>query len=355
MHNIHKNEVTGQHSFFSYKQKAWHQLGKVVDEYPTSADAMEYAGLNFTVERRPLLTYDSSNFYGDPELDVLIAEVDVPNYYATVRTDTDQVLGVVGSDYHVMQNVEAFAFFDNLVGAGNGIKYETAGALGNGERIFITAKLPDYIHVVGDDLLEKYLLLTTSHDGSSGITAAFTPVRVVCQNTLNSALRNLKNHITFRHTANAKQRLDNAHELLGITSNLSQVTEDRFRFWSKVQITDPEVKRLIELAMAPSKEVLEMVHANQYEEWPTVFKNTCEKVLEYAMTAESQQTQATRGTVYGAYNAVSGYFQNVRSYRSPESKMKNIFYGGTAQQRTQKAFEICDSYVVNGALALHAN
>src|SRR3546814_16174542 len=83
--------------------------------------------------------------------------------------------------------------------------YETAGALGNGERIFITAKLPDYIRVGGDDLIEKYLFLTTSHDGSGSITAAFTPIRIVCANTLNAAMHRKSNTIKIRHTSGAKR------------------------------------------------------------------------------------------------------------------------------------------------------
>ena len=95
----------------------------------------------------------------------------------------------MGKDYEVVQNMDAFSFFDAIVG-GDGIQYETAGALGKGERIFITAKLPNYIKVGNDDLIEQYLFLTTSHDGGGSITAAFTPVRIVCNNTLNAALRN---------------------------------------------------------------------------------------------------------------------------------------------------------------------
>ena len=98
------------------------------------------------------------------------------------RTPT-KFQGVVGKDYHIVQNIDAFAFFDSIVGGKDGILYETAGALGKGEKIFITAKLPDYIHVGKSDLIEQYLFLTTSHDGGGSITAAFTPVRIVCNNS----------------------------------------------------------------------------------------------------------------------------------------------------------------------------
>ena len=178
-HNLNYNERTGKHSFFSVKEKAWHGLGKIIQEYPTSAEAIKYAGLDYIVEKRSLFTYDTENHNGDPDTDIIIPEIEVPDFYATIRTDTEQVLGVVGNDYEVVQNVHAFEFFDAIVGGKDGILYETAGALGNGERIFITAKLPDYIRIGRNDLIEQYLFLTTSHDGYGSITAAFTPVRIV--------------------------------------------------------------------------------------------------------------------------------------------------------------------------------
>ncbi len=152
-HNINYNEKKQQHSFFSVKEKAWHGLGQIVSDYPTSKEALTFAGLEYTVEKRKLFTFDSANQNGNPEADIIIPEIEVPNYFATVRTDTEQVLGVVGRDYQIVQNVEVFSFFDAIVG-GDGIQYETAGALGNGERIFITAKLPDYIEVGNNDLIE---------------------------------------------------------------------------------------------------------------------------------------------------------------------------------------------------------
>jgi hypothetical protein len=157
-HNINYNEQTQKHSFFSVKEKAWHNLGQIISDYPTSAEAIKHAGLNYHVEKRPLFTYDTGNYTADPDTDIIIPEIEVSDFFATVRTDTDEVLGVVGNDYEVVQNVNAFDFFDSIVDGKNGILYETAGALGNGERIFITAKLPDYIKVGRNDLIEQYLV-----------------------------------------------------------------------------------------------------------------------------------------------------------------------------------------------------
>lgn len=173
-HNLFYNEFTGKHSFFSVKEKAWHGLGQIVSEYPTSSEAIWHAGLDYQVAKSP-------NIHEFPSGKEVVSKTS----FFTYRTDTEEVLGEsVGKDYQIVQNGEAFAFFDAIVGGGDGILYETAGALGQGEQIFITAKLPDYIRVGnGDDVIEKYLFLTTTHNGSGSITAAFTPVRIVCQNS----------------------------------------------------------------------------------------------------------------------------------------------------------------------------
>jgi len=287
-HNINFNEQTQKHSFFSVNEKAWHGLGTIVQDYPTSAEALQFAGLDYRVEKRKLFTLDNAD---------LISK-SVPDYYATIRTDNENVLGVVGKDYEVVQNTDAFNFFDSIVG-GDGIQYETAGALGKGERIFITAKLPNYIKVGKDDLIEKYLFLTTSHDGFGSITAAFTPIRIVCNNTLNAALQNHSNAIKIRHTVNAKERLETAHRLMGITNKLSSELESIFNRWTKVRINDTEVKKLIQLAMVPNKEVLHNIQSGKDDELSTCFKNICDNTFAYALSNPTQQLETTKGTLFG--------------------------------------------------------
>jgi phage/plasmid-like protein (TIGR03299 family) len=324
-------------------------------DYPTSREAIRFAGLDYKVEKRMLFTYDNENQAGNPDTDIIIPEIEVPNYFATIRTDTEQVLGVVGKDYEVVQNEDAFSFLDAIVGGSDGIQYETAGALGKGERIFITAKLPEYIKVGSDDLIEQYLFLTTSHDGSGSITAAFTPVRVVCQNTLNAAFKNCSNAVKIRHTANAKERLEQAHKLMGISYKLSEYLESAFNQWSKVQITDKQVRKLIQLAMAPNKEVLQNITSEKQDELSTDYKNRCDAVYEYGLSSPTQQTETTKGTVFGAYNSITGYFQNVRTYKDSEAKLKSLLYGGTAQLRTVRAFHLCESFATKGETALGLN
>jgi phage/plasmid-like protein (TIGR03299 family) len=353
-HQINFNQKTGKHSFMSVKEKAWHGLGQIIDRYPTSSQAIQHAGLDYIVEKRPLFTYDTANHLGEGTDDIIIPEIAVPNFFATVRADTEQVLGVVGNDYKVVQNRDAFSFFDAIVGGGEGILYETAGALGNGERVFITAKLPEYIRVGVKDWIEQYLFLTTSHDGLGSITAAFTPIRIVCNNTLNAAMRNHSGAIKIRHTASAAERLKQAHTLMGISRELSHEMEGLFNQWAKVRITDSEVKKLIQIAMAPNNEVLDHLAEGKFDQLSTHYTNIVDSVYEYALTSPTQQIDTTAGTVFGAYNAVTGYFQNVRSFKSEEAKFKSIM-DGTAKQRAQTAFNLCRDFANNGSEALIFN
>lgn len=345
-HNINFNEQTGKHSFFSVKEAAWHRLGQVVADYPTSAEAIIHAGLDYEVAKLPNRQVFPSGKVKDSE-----------NSFFTYRTDNEVTLGdSVGKDYQIVQNREAFAFFDAIVGNGDGILYETAGALGNGQRIFITAKLPGYIRVgSGDDITEKYIFLTTSHDGSGSITAAFTPIRIVCQNTLNAALRDMDNVVRIRHTANANQRLRDAHKVMGIADRLGLEMEAIFNQWAKVRITDKQVKDLIQIALCPNKETLELLRRGAMDDLSTIYRNVCENAFSYAMLAESQQMETTKGTLFGAYNAITGYYQNVCNFRSEEEKMKSILLGGTGQRRGQKAFDLCSRFAANGNDALMLN
>ncbi|WP_199119907.1 DUF932 domain-containing protein [Pedobacter sp. ASV28] len=350
-HNINLNSITGQHAFFSVKQKAWHGLGQIVDQYPTSSEAIQFAGLQYEVQKRTMFIKD------DRDNDVSLGNyIEVPDYNATLRTDNYQLLGVVGNDYQIVQNHEAFSFFDAIVGGGDGILYETAGALGKGERIFITAKLPGYIRVGnGDDVTEKYIFMTTSHDGKGSITAAFTPIRIVCQNTLNAALGKMSNVVRIRHTEGAKDRLAEAHKVMGIADTLSVQLGEWFNRFAKVRITDKQLLKLIQVAMVPNKEALLNLQKGNHDELSTIYKNTIDRVYSYALTSDTQQMETTKGTLFGAYNAVTGYFQNVCSFKNGEAKLKSIIMGGTAQQRSQTAFNLCADFMRDGEASLLLN
>ena len=153
-------------SMFSVREKPWHGLGTVVSEALTSAEALKEAGLDWRVYQQPIFT----NF----------GKV-IEGYRANVRSTDDKVLGVVSDRYKVVQNDEAFEFTDELLG--EGVRYETAGSLQGGRKIWLLAKLPE-MYVMAGDRVSSYLVFSNTHDGSGAVRAAITPVRVVCNNTL---------------------------------------------------------------------------------------------------------------------------------------------------------------------------
>lgn len=326
------------------KPKVWQVIGQTITNNATSAEAIQQAGLNFEVIKRP-------NLHVLPSGNNIISD----NSFYTFRTDTEAILGdKIGRDYEVIQNISAFEFFDNIVGCKNKIQYETAGALAYGQTIFVTAKLPEQIRVGRDDLIDQYLFLTSTHDGSGCISIAFTPVRIWCSNTLNAALNNCSNCIRIRHTASAAEKLKTAHKMLSLSDQLAIELEAIFNRWSRVKITDPQVKRLIQLAMIPNKETYEKLKTGRAEELSSHYNNSVSSVFDYAMTADSQQESTTKGTLFGAYNSITGYFQNVRNFKDEESKFKSIMYG-TGLQRGQTAFDICTDFAKQGNEALILN
>ena len=183
-------------TMFYTRTKPWHGLGTMVMEAPTSAAALELAGLNWQVIQKPLVTEDG---------------IPVPGFKANLRETDRQVLGVVTDRYRVVQNQDAFAFTDALLG--EGITYETAGSLQNGRRTWILAKLPQRYIISGDEIT-PYLVFMNSHDGTGAIKAAMTPIRVVCQNTLNLALSTAKRSWSTNHTGDINGKLEDARYTL---------------------------------------------------------------------------------------------------------------------------------------------
>lgn len=343
MHNINFNDKTGKHSFYSLKEKAWHGYGQISDKPLTSREVIIQSQLDYTVIKEQVKYTMPSGL------------IHPANNYYTFRTDNEDILGEgLSEEYTVLQNVDAFAFFDQIV-KGEGIIYETAGALNKGERIFITAKLPNYIRVGNNDVIEQYLFLTTSHDGKSAITIAFTPVRIVCNNTLNAALGNCTREIRIKHTASLEDKLKETPKIMGMVNTLSPMMEQAFNQWSKVRVTDKQVKRLIEIALAPNQETLDNIRDGREEENSGKYKNQVYGAFGYAMMADSQQLETTKGTLFGAYNGITGYYQNVNSYKDADDKVSSLLLNGTAQKKCQIAFDLCMEFSKHGEDVLKLN
>lgn len=314
--------VANINSMAYYGETPWHELGVKVKTAMTSADAMEKASLNWNVKRVPLFLQENGGFHRMVE------------HAAIVRQDTQDILGVVGPGYTPFQNREAFSLFDGIVGE-KAAMYHTAGALGKGEKVWLLAKLPGYVRIMGDDITEKYLLLATSHDGSLKLTTMFTPIRVVCQNTLNIALSNseAKRYAT-RHTLNIGTRVRNIQDTLGIINAKFGLFEELSQKLAVTQLTSEAVASYFK----NSGVVPELKNG---EEPSTRAKNILDEVSELFEVGKGAELKSAKGTAWGAFNAVVEYVDYKRG--SDANRTDSLLFGSGAnikQTAWNKAVEL---------------
>ena len=214
-------------SMFSVREVPWHKKGIVIESAPTSEDAIRLAGLDWRVESQEMFLANGKK---------------IPDTYANVRSSDGTILGTVGNRYKIVQNVDAFAFTDALLG--EGVQYETAGSLFDGKVIWMLAKLPQKFEILGDKVT-PYVVFTNTHDGSGSVKVALTPVRVVCNNTLNAGLKQAKRTWSARHTGNIDNKLDDALETLQLADKYLQSLNDTFEELYKVKTSDAKVVQLV--------------------------------------------------------------------------------------------------------------
>lgn len=183
-------------TMFYVRETPWHGLGKRVSEAPNSKEALILAGLDWKVKQEPIFTNRNEEITG---------------YKANVRNTDRKVLGVVTDRYKVIQNEEAFAFTDALLG--EGVKYETAGSLQDGRKVWLLARMPQE-YIISGERISPYLVFSNTHDGTGAVKVCATPIRVVCNNTLNLALTTAKRSWTMVHTGDIKGKLQEARDTL---------------------------------------------------------------------------------------------------------------------------------------------
>ena len=293
----------------------WHNLGIELNHPKTARDAIKMAGLNYTVVKKPLEL--------NPELK--------QDAYATVRTDTHDVLGFVNKSYEPIQNIDAFTFFDTLVAENEAI-YETAGVLGRGECIWILAKLPGYINVRGNDIVNKYLLLTNNHDGSSHVRVKLTPIRVVCNNTLTSALQGA-GEVQINHTPNAARDLEQAVTMLGLSNYLYEQLSAMFNGMAAKKITEEQLREYVQ-ALVPDNEEAEN-------------SARTEKIRNSVLQLHDSGRGAhlARGTLWGAFNSVAEYTDHMMLGEHSTTRLNSIWFG-RGEQLKLKAFRLAEQMLM---------
>lgn len=324
---------------YKVKGKPWEYSEAVkVENCKTAADVMSAANLDFEVAKCELIAKMPTNSIAEHEGFVFNGDnyVKCPNAYATYRTDYNIPLGIVKERYTPVQNIEAFSFFDDCIGKDRAI-WQTAGFFGNGERIFVSAKLPNDILVNGDPV-ENYLVFTNSHDGSTGVKILFTPIRVICQNTLNAAIRTSTNFVSFRHTSSVHDNINIAKEILGICKEKVQFVKEQFNFLANKRISDENAMKLFGDVILTDKEKSDIIATGHnikqiitrnydaiYDANISMKKvNTLSEMNNYYYVGAGQRE--VLGTAWGVLNAVSGYYSNVDNAEKTK-RMDTLLYG----------------------------
>lgn len=276
------------------REKPWHGLGTMVAEAPTSADALRLAGLDWTVDQRPVYLEN--------------AAVPVPNYKANVRDRDGKVLGIVTDRYQVVQNADAFSWTDELIGGD--VRYETAGSLREGKKIWLLAKMPA-AKVAGDDV-EPYLCFSNTHDGSVAVKVCMTPVRVVCNNTLNLALSSAKRSWAMKHVGDMTAKLDEARRTLELADRYMMHLDGAALQLANVTVTDEKLEKILS-EMFPLKE-----DATERQ------KNTVKAVKDEFMICYFMPDLAKfRGTGWGVVNAMADMVDHSRPRRDTGNYREN--------------------------------
>ena len=319
---------------YSRKSLPWVFNGvTAVGDCETSEDVIKKAGLDWTVDKCPILG-KIENIGG-------CSYPPVEGWYATYRTDVHQPLGIVKGKYTPVQNIKAFEFFDNAIENGNA-DWFTAGCLDGGKQIFISAKLPNTLNINGDEV-DNYLIFTNSHDGSSGVKIMIAPIRVVCFNMLNAAYRSSTSYVSFKHTTNVHSKIDIATEILGITDvkikSFKELCDelakrkinsnDSEKFITEFYLTDEE-KNLLKVNKFSHRDIINKRWAAlEATNISTRKANLIIDNIDYMYRGIGQKE--INGTHWGVLNAISGFYSNVDNNEG-ENRFNTLLYGDRANK-----------------------
>ena len=341
------------------KERAWHGLGQVYDGQISVKEALELSHADYQVEMKnvfamtpalqELLDSDVQMIQRE-ELSDLIVDALIGGRKATMRMDLSKPLGVVSEHYGIVQNHDAFQFIDTLCNGGTGSPViECAGVLGQGERVFITAKFPESIILDNktDDRVDMYVVFTTSHDGTGAVNCMVTPTRVVCNNTLNFAMSHNAGKISLRHTSGINNRLDLSRkenaEFAFRTLNMFNVykksLEQSFEHLRNIKVSEKQLDDILaQVLLSESNLKIYRENGIEHKDISSVGRNLFLNVKN-SMERGIGQDISERGTAMWALNGITTYFQNDKKYTSDEKKFDSVM-NGHAANKLQQAYDL---------------
>lgn len=289
----------------------WHGIGTPADGLMTAAEVLEKAGLDWVVERRPLYIEPKGGGLKDLQL--------VRTHQATVRVTDNQVLGIVGNRFTPVQNGEALRLLDDLVDSGEG-KYDTAGSLNEGRRVFISMELPKHIGIKGDESpYNSYLSCVNGHDGWTAFQVVRTTVRMVCSNTVDAGLERAMAKYAARHTQGVTQRVGEIREALGVVFRELDDLSDLLQAMTKVKVTEKRAKEVL-------LKVFPLADSDKGTADLEIAKSDFAAALSNWRQTETINDKL-RGTNYGLYQAVAEYADWGLNYRNKELRVSDLLLG----------------------------
>jgi len=307
--------------------KPWHGLGVALDAPATAAEAIEAAQLDWTVETRPVYT---SQLLTTGETSLMT----IPNKKAIVRTDTDEVFAIMSDGYEPVQNMDNLNLLDAVVAQGEAV-YHTAGSLFGGRKIWLLSKLPQDIVISDMDKIEQYILLSSSHDGSAALRMQFTPIRVVCANTLSFALRDTKGAFYAKHTRNILSKATEAREALGLAEAYYEIFARQVDELVNTRMTVIEVQDYLQNLYNFKEDV---AYGDQDYRILKQYEGTLD-----ALNHPTNRTGGMEGTKWAAYNAVTYYIDHERAVQGqeyqPDKRLNNSWFGRGVDLR-QRAYDL---------------
>ena len=325
-HRIHIEN--GRASMMYVGPPPWHGHGQALDHPATAEEAISAASLDWEVEKQPLYAGGEGVAY---RVDGKFAIVPKHKW----GTEECPVFGIVGTDYTPLQNRDAFRFFDPIVGEGAAI-YHTAGALGDGERIWILVKLPGSIKVTGQDISEKYLLLSNSHDGESSVQIKFTPIRVACWNTLTMALSKGPT-IRVAHTQDLNKRLENARSALRLIDEHYKRIEETFKAMAAIRMTSKRLEEYLASVFPDPSDITEK------QRWRRTAQNR-ESAAYLFDHGKGNSLPGVAGTLWAAFNGITEFVDHKPTRRTPREHLESIWFGDGYQLKA-RAFEIAKGQI----------
>jgi phage/plasmid-like protein (TIGR03299 family) len=289
----------GKTEFFSAVTRGWHNLGQLSERKLTAEEAIKEALLDWSVEQTPC--YHQTN---DGEL------LQVPNQYVVRRTDTNSPLSIMSDRYVPIQNHEAFSFFDDIIGSGQAV-WDTAGSIGGGRKVFMQAELEGklFLNSNPDDTTVKRILFLTSHDGSKALTGMITPVRVVCQNTLNAALKDHSNCFKVYHRKNYLSYKEEAAKVLELAHAYFDDLQVVMNTLAEQEVSHSFVEGFIGTLMPAEKK----------EDGSVAKRTESRRTLLTDLFANGQGNNGR--TKWDLYNAVTEYVDHHSAGRIGEARM----------------------------------